>query len=207
MEEKEDGIPQKDGANFPAIEKPQKKQKRQHLRWFGHGKVWTFAALVSGWVGVIFSVLSYRSVEFVHLQEPIRVGALYEPVSSTGMIRMELCFNETVSEYSGCDVLTVGRHGRHYVSTGSPLPCPGDSFWWLLYDCTHKFCLLGVDQPSSHRIWLPRLVLSTVLFHAFLRYETLQHQQVQCWGRMRLLHYSMFRVDCCMYRNSQDGRF
>ena len=100
-EEKEDGIPQKDGANFPAIEKPQKKQKRQHLRWFGHGKVWTFVALVSGWVGVLFSVLSYRSVEFVHLQQPIRVGALYEPVSSTGMIRMELCFNETVSEYSG----------------------------------------------------------------------------------------------------------
>jgi hypothetical protein len=78
-----------------------------HIRLFGHGKVWTMVGLTVAWIGCILAAFSRRSTQFVTLDDPVEVAPVYRPVHETGLIRMNLCYNETVSGESGCEVITL----------------------------------------------------------------------------------------------------
>lgn len=85
-----------------------KKRKQEHVRWFGHGRFSTISALVMTWTGAIFSILALRSTEFVRLQKPLAVAPIYNDVYATGMVRLEICYNETVAApLYGCEVITL----------------------------------------------------------------------------------------------------
>lgn len=84
--------------------------KRQHFRMFGHGKLWTLLALICAWSGCICAILSRQSIRFVDLKHPLEVAPIYEPVGSIGMIRMEICYDETMTAgLTGCQTIRLSR--------------------------------------------------------------------------------------------------
>jgi len=87
----------------PSIRKINEKYKKKHLRLFGHGRLWTIAAFVLSWIGVVCSILSCRSTSFVRLSEPILINSLFAPVEETGMFRFRMCLNGTVTGEFGCE--------------------------------------------------------------------------------------------------------
>jgi len=66
------------------------------IRWFGHGKAWTIVAVVFAWGGTILSGFSRQSSGFAVLDKPIPMGN-YVPADKIGLVRLELCYNETTS--------------------------------------------------------------------------------------------------------------
>ena len=93
-----------DRVSFP---KEELVMKTQHVRLFGHGRFWTIAALVMSFFGTLFSFLARRSTAFVRLAEPIDIAPIYYPVHETGMLRMEVCYNETMGAGEGCSILRL----------------------------------------------------------------------------------------------------
>jgi hypothetical protein len=80
---------------------------KQHLRWFGHGKPWTLIAILVSWVGVILCAYSRNSLQFVILDEPLLIDSNFDYVDSIGMIRIQVCYNETVVGQNGCQVIDL----------------------------------------------------------------------------------------------------
>jgi len=66
-----------------------------HLQWFSHGLVWTCMAITFGWVGFGLSLAARQSTAFVLLKEPMYLDPRFEKIPAVGMIKIELCFNET----------------------------------------------------------------------------------------------------------------
>jgi Skp family chaperone for outer membrane proteins len=80
---------------------------KQHLRWFGHGKPWTLIAISVSWAGVVLSAYSRNSLQFVTLDEPLLIDPTFDSVNSIGMVRMQVCYNETVVGLNGCQVIVL----------------------------------------------------------------------------------------------------
>jgi hypothetical protein len=80
---------------------------KQHLRWFGHGKPWTLIAILVSWAGVILSAYSRNSLQFVRLDAPLLIDSTFDYVDSIGMIRIQVCYNETVVGQNGCQVIDL----------------------------------------------------------------------------------------------------
>jgi hypothetical protein len=80
---------------------------KQHLRWFGHGKLWTLIAVFVGWAGVLLALHSRLSLQFVTLDEPLLIDSVFDYVDSVGMLRIEVCYNETVVGENGCQVIDL----------------------------------------------------------------------------------------------------
>ena len=72
-----------------------KSPAKHHIQWFAHGIVWTCMAITFGWVGVGLSYAARQSTEFVQLNDPMYLDPRYETIPGIGMIRVELCFNQT----------------------------------------------------------------------------------------------------------------
>jgi len=77
------------------------------LRWFGHGKAWTFVAVGVAWMGAICSIMVRQSTAFAVLEEPVTMGN-NNPFDKIGLVRLELCYNETASDLSGCRIISLG---------------------------------------------------------------------------------------------------
>lgn len=78
-------------------------EEEPHLKLFAHDRQWTCVALFSTWMGFMFAHLARSSAEFVTLEIPIYVDALYNTVSNVGMLNLELCYNETFApSLHGC---------------------------------------------------------------------------------------------------------
>eukprot|EP00537_Pseudo-nitzschia_pungens_P000873 CAMPEP_0172357366 /NCGR_PEP_ID=MMETSP1060-20121228/1765_1 /TAXON_ID=37318 /ORGANISM="Pseudo-nitzschia pungens, Strain cf. cingulata" /LENGTH=812 /DNA_ID=CAMNT_0013078037 /DNA_START=640 /DNA_END=3078 /DNA_ORIENTATION=- len=77
--------------------KPRRRQKQEqrHIEWWSHGIVWTCMALFFGWFGVGLSYWARRSTSFVYLHQPMYLDPRYETIPAVGMIKLELCWNET----------------------------------------------------------------------------------------------------------------
>lgn len=82
-------------------------EKRQHMRWFGHGKLWTLIAIIVSWTGVALAICSRYSLEFVTLELPLYIDPIFDPVDSIGMIRIQVCYNETVAGQTGCETIPL----------------------------------------------------------------------------------------------------
>jgi hypothetical protein len=80
---------------------------KQHLRWFGHGKPWTLVAILVSWAGVLLSAYSRKSLQFVTLDEPLLIDSNFDYLDSIGMIRIQVCYNETVVGQNGCQVINL----------------------------------------------------------------------------------------------------
>jgi hypothetical protein len=80
---------------------------KQHLRWFGHGKLWTLIAVFVSWIGVILAFYSRYSLQFVTLDQPLLIDSVFNYVDSVGMLRIEVCYNETVVGENGCQVIDL----------------------------------------------------------------------------------------------------
>lgn len=78
------------------------------IRWWGHGRTGTCLAVALAWVGSILSVLVRQSVDFVTLATPLHVSSSYLPVDRLGLIQLELCYNETATNATGCHLLVLG---------------------------------------------------------------------------------------------------
>lgn len=91
----------------PVVEKPRTRTKEPHFRVCGHGKLWTCVALVAAWSATILSALSRHGIDFVRLEHPLEIAPIYNGVHELGMIRMELCYNETVAGLSGCEIINL----------------------------------------------------------------------------------------------------
>ena len=95
--------PRSEQSSNTASEESASPSKEQHLNLFGHGKRWTCIALFMALLGTIFSILSRRSTEFATLSTPVEIAPIYNPVTATGMLRMEICYNETFTGHADCD--------------------------------------------------------------------------------------------------------
>lgn len=95
------GTLSKDSSKKPVIE------PKRHWQWWGHGKIPTFIALLLAWAGCMCAVACRSSTDFVILREPFYVAPVYEPLTRVGMIRMKLCFNETMSDMTGCEIIRL----------------------------------------------------------------------------------------------------
>jgi hypothetical protein len=84
-----------------------KDEKRQHLRFFGHGKRWTLIAIIVSWVGVALSLSARYSFQFVTLNEPVLIDPFFESLDSIGILRIQVCYNETVARMSGCQTIPL----------------------------------------------------------------------------------------------------
>jgi hypothetical protein len=82
-------------------------ENKQHLRWFGHGKPWTLIAILVSWAGVLLSAYSRNSLQFVTLDEPFLIDSNFDYLDSIGMIRIQVCYNETVVGKNGCQVIDL----------------------------------------------------------------------------------------------------
>lgn len=88
--------------------KPEPLEPKTHFRTWGHGKLWTLVALACAWLACGCGIACRYSTSFVELKNPMTLGSgLYKPVDRVGMIRMEVCYNETVSDLSGCKVIRM----------------------------------------------------------------------------------------------------
>jgi len=77
------------------------------LRWFGHGKRWTFIAISLAWIGFALSVLARQSKSFLVLEEPVYMGRGKLPISKLALINQEICYNETLSAEAGCHTIVL----------------------------------------------------------------------------------------------------
>ena len=68
----------------------------------------------------------------MRLGDPIQIAPIYEPVFSTGMLRVEICYNETFAGQQGCDVIplssvdindTVFELSRLFLTLGNFFGC------------------------------------------------------------------------------------
>lgn len=83
-------------------------EPKTHFRMWGHGKLWTLTALACAWLACACGIACRYSTSFVELKQPMTLGSgLYKPVARVGMIRMEVCYNETVSDLAGCQVIRM----------------------------------------------------------------------------------------------------
>lgn len=73
-----------------------------HFQLFAHDKLWTLFGLLSSWLGFVFSHLARDSSSFVTLQIPLYIDPAFNVVTSIGMTKLTLCFNDTFIEKSGC---------------------------------------------------------------------------------------------------------
>lgn len=89
------------------IEYDYENEKKQHLRWFGHGKPWTLIAISLSWVGVVLAAFSRNSLQFVTLDEPLLIDTTLDYIDSIGMFRLQVCYNETVAGQNGCQVISL----------------------------------------------------------------------------------------------------
>jgi hypothetical protein len=78
------------------------KEEEKHIILFGHGKKWTLIAIVLSWIGFAFAFLSRSSTEYVTLDIPIYIDAVFDTVTEIGLINLRLCYNESFTDQSGC---------------------------------------------------------------------------------------------------------
>jgi hypothetical protein len=95
------------GENERAKDLDNENEIKQHLRWFGHGKLWTLIAVFVSWAGVILAFYSRYSLHFVALDEPLLIDSGFNDVDSVGMLRTEICYNESVVGENGCQVIDL----------------------------------------------------------------------------------------------------
>jgi Skp family chaperone for outer membrane proteins len=89
------------------VEYENENEIKQHLRWFGHGKPWTLIAIFVSWAGVVLAAYSRNSLQFVTLDDPLLIDSNYDYVDSIGMIRIQVCYNETVVGQNGCQIIDL----------------------------------------------------------------------------------------------------
>jgi hypothetical protein len=104
-------LPQVDHAKHPT--KPLPLEQKTHFRIWGHGRLWTLLALTCAYISCGCAVWCRFSTNFVGLKQPMMLGSgLYRPVESVGLIRMEVCYNETAvvtstTKRSGCEIIRL----------------------------------------------------------------------------------------------------
>jgi hypothetical protein len=106
----------------------------RHLRWFGHGKPWTLIAIFVSWAGVVLSAYSRNSLHFVTLKEPLLIDPTFDYVNSIGMVRMQVCYNETVVGLFGCQVIDLSPqlvNDSHYFEAARILHTLG--LWFGIF--------------------------------------------------------------------------
>lgn len=86
---------QKDGEN--QTHTSDSTNRMHHIHFLPHGFLLTLMATVLSWVGLGLAVLSRVSLNFVRLETPWHIAALYEDVSSLGIIHAGICYNETMT--------------------------------------------------------------------------------------------------------------
>ena len=78
-----------------------------HFRWWGHGFVWTVVGIIAALLGSGLALLSRQSTQFTTLGEPMHVAPIYEDVHSLGLLQFEVCFNETTTSQTGCQIFDL----------------------------------------------------------------------------------------------------
>jgi hypothetical protein len=87
--------------------RPKHLPEEKHIRWWGHGKLWTAIAVVACLSGTALSILTRRSYAFVRLEKPFYVSPTYDPLYSVGMLRLLVCYNTTITGQTGCEDLDL----------------------------------------------------------------------------------------------------
>lgn len=83
---------------------------KTHINRWGHGKLWTILALLFAWTGCICAVFTRQSTQFVNLREPLLITEFYEPIRELGIIRVQLCYNESIPDnLTGCKIIRFSR--------------------------------------------------------------------------------------------------
>jgi hypothetical protein len=83
---------------------------KKHINRWGHGKLWTILALLFAWTGCTCAVFTRQSTRFVNLRDPLVITENYEPIRELGMIRVQLCYNESIPDnLTGCKIIRFSR--------------------------------------------------------------------------------------------------
>ncbi|GKY91917.1 hypothetical protein MPSEU_000163300 [Mayamaea pseudoterrestris] len=98
--------------------RPKMKKKKRHndslehyskcIHCWGHGVVTTLLTVALAWAGCALAVLARRGTDFLVLRDPLYISAMYNPVDQVGLLRMQLCYNETYDEHLyGCQTIPI----------------------------------------------------------------------------------------------------
>jgi len=86
-------------------EEEQKEQSHErkchHVRCLPHGVLLTTVAISLAWIGLTLAVAARFTVHFVRLETPWKISQSYQDITSMGVTRAEICYNETVSQMQG----------------------------------------------------------------------------------------------------------
>ena len=83
---------------------------KTHINRWGHGKLWTMVALLFAWTGCICAVFTRQSTHYVNLRNPLIITEQYEPIHALGLIRVQLCYNESIPDnLTGCKIIRFSR--------------------------------------------------------------------------------------------------
>jgi hypothetical protein len=90
---------------------PSNATPKTHINPWGHGKLWTLLALLFAWTGCVCAVFTRQSTHFVNLRDPLVMTDNYEPIRELGMIRVQLCYNESIPDnLTGCKIIRFTRN-------------------------------------------------------------------------------------------------
>jgi hypothetical protein len=101
------------------LHSPSSLPRRQHCRWWGHGRLWTSVALAVAALGCALAVTARQSTHFVLLEQWYYIAPIYQPVQTMGLIRMQLCLNET--SYSA-SATAANALDASWSGSGSAIP-------------------------------------------------------------------------------------
>jgi hypothetical protein len=109
------------------------------FRWCGHGAMWTSIAILFACGGCALSILTRQSLQFVHLQRPLIVASIFDPVSEIGLIRMEICYNNTLLPANGgCRIISLeGQYDQDMFFSMTRLLVSSAS----MFGCFFTLCL------------------------------------------------------------------
>ena len=75
-------------------------KQKKHMSFFAYGRYLTIASIVLALTGLTLSVVSKQSMSFVTLQNPIEISPQLNLVEHVGLVKMQLCYNETANNTS-----------------------------------------------------------------------------------------------------------
>jgi hypothetical protein len=144
------------------------KRKMTHLSFMAFGRRLTFAAILFAIAGLILAILAKRSLFFVKLGNSMEISPQLEHVDYMGLVRVQLCYNETYQQNRQLKQLDYPSNARHLNTESSPeTPVDTVDVHSTERDC---FILLLTEETVNDTMWnVSRSFLSlAIAFGSFL---------------------------------------
>lgn len=145
-------------------------KQKKHMSFFAYGRYLTIASIVFALTGLTLSVVSKQSMSFVTLQNAIEISPQLNLVEHVGLVKMQLCYNETANKESQGRAL-VSHNSRLYRSLSVEAVPTADAGQGVNHHEQHGCFVLDLTVDTIHdAMWnVSRTFLSlAIAFGSFL---------------------------------------